>query len=47
MDSYANSYLWKENKSDAGYKESWSDPTVAETSKRRTETKVTYHLSEK
>lgn len=28
MGSYANPYLWKENKSDAEYKESWSDPRL-------------------
>ncbi|MDL2277382.1 relaxase/mobilization nuclease domain-containing protein, partial [Parabacteroides sp. OttesenSCG-928-G07] len=28
MGSYANPYLWKENKSDTEYKESWSDPRL-------------------
>ena len=28
MGSYANPYLWKENKSDSEYKESWSDPRL-------------------
>ncbi|MDR2036356.1 MAG: relaxase/mobilization nuclease domain-containing protein [Bacteroidales bacterium] len=30
MGSYANPYLWKENKADAEYKESWSDPRLPE-----------------
>jgi hypothetical protein len=28
MGSYANPYLWKENKSGSEYKESWSDPRL-------------------
>jgi hypothetical protein len=28
MGSYANPYLWKENKADAEYKESWNDPRL-------------------
>lgn len=31
--SYANPYLWKENKSDAEYKESWRDPRVEKSQK--------------
>ena len=33
MGSYANLYLWKENKSDAEYKESWSDPRLPKAEK--------------
>lgn len=31
--TYAYPYLWKENKADAEYKESWSDPRLPETQK--------------
>ena len=33
MDNFAYPYLWKENKADAGYKESWSDPGLPGTQK--------------
>jgi hypothetical protein len=33
MGSYANPYLWKENKSDTDYQESWSDPRFPKTQK--------------
>lgn len=33
MGSYANPYLWKENKSDTDYQESWSDPRLPKTQK--------------
>lgn len=33
MGSYANPYLWKENKSDSDYKESWSDPRLPKATK--------------
>jgi len=33
MGSYANPYLWKENKSNTEYKESWSDPRLPKTPK--------------
>lgn len=35
--SYAYPYLWKENKSDAEYKESWKDPRIKK--EERAETK--------
>lgn len=31
--SYANPYLWKDNKSDSDYQESWSDPRLPKTPK--------------
>lgn len=33
MGSYANPYLWKESKTDAEYKESWSDPRLPKAEK--------------
>jgi hypothetical protein len=33
MGSYANPYLWKKNKSDSEYKESWSDPRLPKSQK--------------
>jgi len=33
MGNFAYPYLWKENKADAGYKESWSDPRLPGTQK--------------
>ncbi|MDL2322850.1 DUF3945 domain-containing protein [Bacteroidales bacterium OttesenSCG-928-A17] len=33
MGSYAYPYLWKENKIDADYKESWDDPRLPKTEK--------------
>ncbi|MFV0535791.1 MAG: relaxase/mobilization nuclease domain-containing protein [Dysgonomonas sp.] len=34
MGSYANPYLWKENKSDSEYKESWNDPRLPKAPKK-------------
>jgi predicted transcriptional regulator len=36
---YAYPYLWKENKSDMEYKESWSDPRLAKQEQNPEETK--------
>jgi len=36
--NYANPYLWKENKSDAEYKESWSDPRIKKEGQKPKET---------
>jgi hypothetical protein len=33
MGNYAHPYLWKENKSDSEYKESWGDPRVPKSQK--------------
>ncbi|WP_368666937.1 relaxase/mobilization nuclease domain-containing protein [Dysgonomonas sp. 511] len=41
MGSYANPYLWKENKVDAQYKESWSDPRLQKTQKEEQKPKNT------
>jgi hypothetical protein len=32
--NYANPYLWKTNKSDTEYQESWSDPRLPKTQKQ-------------
>jgi len=37
--NYAYPYLWKENKSDTGYEESWSDPRLAKQEQNSEETK--------
>lgn len=37
--SYANPYLWKENKSDSDYQESWSDPRLPKTPKEEQQPK--------
>ena len=41
MGSYANPYLWKENKSDSEYKESWSDPRLPKAQKEEQKPKNT------
>jgi hypothetical protein len=33
MGSYANPYIWKANKSDVDYQESWRDPRLPKTQK--------------
>lgn len=33
MGNYAHPYLWKENKSDSEYKESWGDPRISKVEK--------------
>jgi hypothetical protein len=35
MGNYAYPYLWKENKSDAGYKESWENPKLPQSEKQK------------
>ncbi|MBP9481561.1 MAG: relaxase/mobilization nuclease domain-containing protein [Parabacteroides sp.] len=39
MGSHANPYLWKANKSDTDYQESWSDPRLPKTQKEEQKTK--------
>ncbi|GAB6013357.1 relaxase/mobilization nuclease domain-containing protein [Viscerimonas tarda] len=39
MGSYANPYLWKENKADAEYKESWDDPRLPKPPKEEQKSK--------
>lgn len=41
MGSYANPYLWKENKADAEYKESWDDPRLPKPPKEEQKPKQT------
>jgi len=45
--NYANPYLWKENKSDAEYKESWGDPRIKKEEKQKKEQRQTPKNPEK
>lgn len=45
--NYANPYLWKENKSDAEYKESWGDPRIKKEEKPQNTQRQTPKKQEK
>jgi hypothetical protein len=45
--NYTNPYLWKENKSDAEYQESWGDPRIKKEEKQETKQRLIPKKQEK